>query len=289
MGKKLRAAILGTGMIATDLLIKLQRCELIECSIFIGRREDSEGIKIAKSLGVATSAKGIEAIVENPDICDIVFDATSAGAHLTHAPILEKLGKLTLDLTPSKIGKMCVPTINLDECLCCSNINFITCAGQASIPLAHAISKIHPNIEYFEIVTANPAQAVGMGSRKNVDEYVHTTGDAAELFTGATKCKILPTLNSTEPPMTMRNTVYALIENPDLKEISKAVAETEREIKKYAPGYRVVFGPAYAKGCVVVAVEVEGAGDYLPKYSGNLDIINCAAIKTAEGYAKKVL
>ena len=289
MSKKLRAAILGTGIIATDLLIKLQRSDLIECSVFIGRREGSETMKIAQSLGVPTSARGIEAIIENPDICDIVFDATSAGAHLIHAPILEKLGKLTLDLTPSKYGKMCAPTINLDDCLSSPNINFITCAGQASIPIAHAISTIHPDIKYFEIVTANPAKAVGMGSRENVDEYVHTTSDATVLFTGAQVCKILPTLNSAEPPTTMRNTIYALVDNPDMDSIIRVIAETEKKIKEFVPGYKVAFGPTYEKGCIVTAIEVEGAGDYLPKYSGNLDIINCAAIKAAEGYAKRVL
>ena len=289
MSRKLRAAILGTGIIATDLLIKLQRSELIECSIFIGRREGSEGMKIAQSLGVPTSSKGIEAITENPDVCDIVFDATSATAHLVHAPILEKLKKLTLDLTPSKYGKMCLPTINPDDCLSTLNLNFVTCAGQASIPIANAISSVHPDTQYFEIVTANPAKAVGMGSRENVDEYVHTTSDATVFFTGAKICKILPTLNSAEPPTTMRNTIYALIDNPDITKVSEAISLTEKKIKEYVPGYSVVFGPTYEKGCIVTAIEVEGAGDYLPRYSGNLDIINCAAIKVAECYAEKVL
>ena len=285
--KKVKVGIIGTGNIGTDLLIKIQRSDILECGIFAGRNPDSKGIQKAKSMGIATSCKSIKAIENNPDCCDIVFDATSAKIHLYNAPILKKLNKYTIDLTPSQVGKMCVPVINMEECLESNNVNLITCGGQATIPIVHAITKIHPEIEYIEIVASISSKSAGPGTRINIDEFTQTTRDAIKLFTGVSNAKAIIILNPAEPPVLMHNTIYAKIKNPKINEISKEIKEIVEKVQKYVPGYRVTLGPVSENGRVSTMVEVVGLGDFLPKYSGNLDIITCAAINIAEEYAKK--
>lgn len=285
--KKIKVGILGTGNIGTDLLMKIQRSKILECGIFAGRSLNSDGIRIAKQIGILTTIDSIKYIEENPDCCDIVFDATSADTHLYHAPILEKLGKFVIDLTPAKIGKLCVPVINLEECLESRNVNLITCGGQATTPIAYAIAKVHPETKYIEAVANIASKSAGPGTRNNVDQYTQTTGDALSFFTGVKKTKAIIGLNPAEPPVIMRNTVYALIDNPNMEKIYKEVHDIIDKIKEYVPGYKCILGPIYENGRVTTTVEVVGLGDYLPSYSGNLDIINCAAIKVAEEYAKK--
>lgn len=286
---KIKVAIIGTGNIGTDILLKLKRSDVLECGMFAGRNPDSKGIAIAKEMEVPTSTDSINAIVNNPDCCDIVFDATSANVHKLNAPILKELGKFAIDLTPARVGKMCVPVINLDECLEEDNVNLITCGGQATTPIAYAISKVHPDVKYIEIVATIASKSAGKGTRDNIDEFTQTTRDALTEFTGTDKTKAIIVLNPAEPPITMHNTVYALIDNPDMDAIRKAVSEMEQKIKRYVPGYKIVLPPTYESGRVTTTLQVVGLGDYLPKYSGNLDIITCAAIEIAENYAIKKL
>ena len=189
--KKVKVGIIGTGNIGTDLLIKVQRSSILECGIFTGKNPDSAGIKLAKSLGVKVSFNSIRAIQDNPNCCEIVFDATSAKVHLNNAPILKQLGKFAIDLTPSQIGKMCVPVINLAECLNCDNINLITCGGQAVTPIAYAIMKVHPETEYIEVVASIASKSAGSGTRANIDEYTQATKDAIVNFTGVRKAKAI--------------------------------------------------------------------------------------------------
>jgi acetaldehyde dehydrogenase len=286
---KIKVAIIGTGNIGTDILLKLKRSDVLECGMFAGRSADSKGIQIAKELGITTSTDSINAIINNPDCCDIVFDATSANVHKANAPILKALGKFAIDLTPARVGKMCVPVVNLDECLEEDNVNLITCGGQATTPIAYAISKVHPDVKYIEIVATIASKSAGKGTRDNIDEFTQTTRDALTEFTGSDKTKAIIVLNPAEPPITMHNTVYALIDKPDMEAITKAVMDMEQKIKKYVPGYKIVLPPTFESGRVTTILQVVGLGDYLPKYSGNLDIITCAAIEIAENYARKKL
>jgi len=286
---KIKVGIIGSGNIGTDLLFKVLKSDILECSIFTGRDPESKGIKRAESLGIKTSADSIRAIEDDPSVCDIVFDATSAKAHFINAPILKELGKFVIDLTPSRIGSMCIPVINISDALKQNNINMVTCGGQASVPIAKAIMEVHPDIEYIEVVASIASKSAGSGTRANIDEYTQATKDAIELFSGVKKAKAIIILNPAEPPILMSNTIYAKVDNPDLEKIKENIFKVEAQIKKYVPGYRIALGPVYDKGQVTVMIEVVGAGDYLPKYSGNLDIITCAAVQVAEAYAKKKL
>jgi acetaldehyde dehydrogenase (acetylating) len=285
--KKVKVAIIGTGNIGTDLLIKVQRSDILECGIFAGKNIDSVGIKKAKSLGVKTSFNSIKAIQDDPACCDIVFDATSAKVHASNAPVFKRLGKFVIDLTPSQIGKMCVPVINLAECLNCDNINLVTCGGQAVTPIAYAIMKAHPETEYIEVVASIASKSAGSGTRINIDEYTQATKDAIIAFTGVPKAKAIIVLNPAEPPILMHNTIYAKIDKPKIEEISAQVMSMVKKIQKYVPGYKVILGPVVENNRVTTMVEVIGLGDFLPKYSGNLDIMTCAAVNVAEEFAKK--
>lgn len=288
--KKVKAAIIGTGNIGTDILMKLQRSEILECGMFAGRNPESRGIAIAKDMGVPVSTDSVRAIQERPDCCEIVFDATSAGVHRANAPILKGLGKFSIDLTPSRVGKMCVPALNLEECLGESDVNLITCGGQATTPIAYAISRAQPGTRYIEAVATIASRSAGPGTRDNIDEFTQATRDALAEFTGVRDTKAIIVLNPAEPPVTMRSTVYALVDDPDMGAIREGVREMEAEIRKYVPGYGIVTGPTYESGRVTTILQVVGLGDYLPKYAGNLDIITCAAIEIAERYAtRKVL
>lgn len=287
--KKVKVGIIGTGNIGIDLLIKVQRSKFLECSIFTGRNPDSKGMKIAKELGVAVSSDSIKAIEDNPNMCEIVFDATSARSHVYHAKILEKLNKFVVDLTPSRVGKMCIPVLNMDECLDVRNVNLVTCGGQAATPIAYAIMQVHPETKYIEVVASVSSVSAGPGTRINIDEYTQTTKDSIIAFSKVPSAKAIIILNPAEPPITMHNTIYALIENPRIQELHHAISAITEKIREYVPGYKVTLGPLKDKDRVTTMIEVVGRGDYLPKYSGNLDIITCAAVKVAEEYAKKKL
>lgn len=285
--KKVNIAIIGTGNIGCDLLIKINRSKILNCNMFIGQNKESDGLQMAKALGINTSFDSINEIIKNPNCCDIVFDATSADAHKIHAPILKKLNKFTIDMTPSRIGKMCVPIINLQECLKEKNVNMVTCGGQATTPIAKAIMKIHPETKYIEIVSSISSKSAGIGTRNNIDEYTQTTSEALKVLGGAPKSKAIIILNPAEPPILMHNTIFAEIGNPNLKKLEKEIKSTVTEIQKYVPGYKLTLGPVFENNRLTIMIEVIGRGDFLPIYSGNLDIINCAAINVAESYAKK--
>jgi acetaldehyde dehydrogenase (acetylating) len=287
--QKLPVAIIGTGNIGSDLLVKIQRSKTLVCSLFSGQNPDSEGLKRAQDMGIPTSTESINAITKNPSCCSIVFDATSAESHIKHAPILRKLKKFTIDMTPSRVGAMCVPILNLKECLHKTNVNMITCGGQANSPIVKAIMRVHPETQYVEIVSSVSSKSAGIGTRNNIDEYTQTTSEGIKMFTGVPKCKTIIILNPADPPILMHNTIYAKIEKPDIEAITKEVKKMVQKLQEYVPGYRLIAGPVYENNRVTTMTEVEGAGDFLPTYAGNLDIINAAAIVLAEEYAKNTL
>jgi len=292
MANKLRCAILGTGNIGTDLLIKVIRSDSLECTLFAGRNFRSEGMQKAVALGVNVSDKGINAIVDRADVIDLVFDATSAAAHIEHWPIIESLGKIAVDMTPAKLGEFCVPAINSQEIRLSGarNINMITCGGQASVPIVAAIAQVHNNIEYIEAASSIASRSAGPATRSNLDEYVDTTEDALLKFSGAKKAKVILILNPASPPIDMQTTIYAKIKNADILQVHASVSAMMVRITKYVPGYELLVPPTLVNGDVVMTtIKVLGNGDYLPKYAGNLDIINCAAVGIAEDLASKIL
>lgn len=283
--RKLKTAIIGSGNIGTDLLIKVLRSQHLECGAFIGRNLGSQGIQKAQALGVLVSSDGINYIKNNPDCCDIVFDATSASSHFEHAPILKELGKFVIDLTPAKIGKMCVPAVNLKDCLTEKNVNMITCGGQASIPIVYAIGQTQTDIDYIEVVSAIASKSAGPATRLNLDEYIHTTEEGIKKFSGAKRTKAILNLNPAVPCINMQTTIMAKVTNPNLEKLKPAVDAIVAMVKKYVPGYEVIVGPVVEDGRIFTTIRVKGLGDFLPQYAGNLDIINCAAVAMAEEYA----
>ncbi|KQV47552.1 MULTISPECIES: acetaldehyde dehydrogenase (acetylating) [unclassified Duganella] len=281
---KLKIAIIGSGNIGTDLLVKAMRSQHLTCTLFAGRNFNSAGMKRASQLGVPISDRGIEAIVKDPAICDVVFDCTSAMAHAEHWAQLEKLGKTVVDMTPAKLGEFAIPAINAQACLDSGarNINMITCGGQSSIPIANAIASVHQGIEYIEVASSIASRSAGPATRANLDEYIETTEDALQRFTGALRTKAILILNPANPPIDMQTTIYAKIADPDLDAIRAAVDAMVARLKTYVPGYQLIVPPTVDGGRVVTTIKVMGNGDYLPQYAGNLDIINCAAIAMAE-------
>jgi acetaldehyde dehydrogenase len=284
---KMKVAILGSGNIGTDLLIKVQRSEYLTCSLFIGRNLSSPGMAKAISMGVRVSDESIQAIEKNPDCCDLVFDATSAKDAAYHWEKLEKLGKIVVDMTPAKLGGLCIPSVNLSESTILQNVNMITCGGQASIPIAYLIGKTHEDIDYIEVVSSIASRSAGPATRLNLDEYVETTELGLKLFSHAKKTKAILNLNPAQPCIDMQTTIFAKVKNPNMEALKAEVTKMIAAIKKYVPGYELLVPPIYENGRIVVMIKVQGLGDYLPKYAGNLDIINCAAIAVAEEYAKQ--
>jgi acetaldehyde dehydrogenase len=287
MRKKLKAAIIGPGNIGTDLLLKLERSKYLDVKFVVGIQE-SEGIKIARDHGVDTTTNGIEDLLKRDDI-DVAFDSTGAKPHLYHAPLLKKKGIFTLDLTPAAVGPYVVPAVNLKEDLLTKeNLNMVTCGGQATVPIVAAINEV-ANVEYAEIVSSISSKSAGPGTRKNIDEFTETTKKAIEVVGGADKGKVIIVLNPAEPPIYMRNTIYTKVKNTDMEAIKNSVHKMVENLQKYVPGYSILLEPIIENDVVTVMIQVEGLGDYLPKYAGNLDIINCAAVEVAENYARKVL
>jgi acetaldehyde dehydrogenase (acetylating) len=287
MNKKTKVAILGTGNIGTDLLVKVLRSPWLECRLFAGRNLSSPGMMKADQLGVPVSSKSIQAIVERRNELDLVFDATSAEDHIKHAAVFRELGLLVIDLTPAKIGKMCVPAVNLEECLQSDNVNMVSCGGQASVPIAFAIAQANKDIEYVETVSSIASRSAGPATRINLDEYLGTTEEAIQKFSLCTHSKAILNLNPAQPCVHMQTTVFAKIAHPDLEKTRETVSAMVNRIQKYVPGFQMILEPMIESGRLAVMVRVEGVGDYLPKYAGNLDIINCAAIAMAEAYAQK--
>jgi len=285
--EKIKVGIIGPGNIGTDLMYKVMRSKNLQMKMMAGIVE-SPGIKRAESMGFETSVRGVEAVAEDPEI-QIVFDATSASAHLVNAPILKKAGKIVFDMTPAAVGPFVVPCVNLDYLteLNTDNYNMVTCGGQATIPIAYAINRAADS-EYTEIVSCIASKSAGPGTRANIDEFTETTAKGLREVGGADKSKAIIVLNPAEPPLMMSNTIYSIVRNPDEKAITDSVNEIVKEIQAYVPGYSLRVPPLIEGNKVTVIVQVEGAGDFLPEYSGNLDIINAAAVEAAEKVAEKM-
>lgn len=285
MSEKIKVGIIGPGNIGTDLMYKVMKSRNLQMHMLTGIME-SEGIKRAAGLGFKTSTEGVKAVAEDPEI-RFVFDATSAKAHLQHAPILKAAGKIVIDMTPAAVGPYVVPCVNLDKLTNEVNFNMVTCGGQATVPIAYAINRA-ARAEYCEIVSAVSSRSAGPGTRANIDEFTETTAKALRVIGGADRGKAIVILNPADPPLIMTNTIYALVKNPDEKKIVESVNDIIREVQTYVPGYRPRIPTLIEGNKVTVIIEVEGAGDFLPPYSGNLDIINQAAVAVAERLAVKM-
>ena len=281
--KKIRVAIIGTGNIGTDLLLKSLKKDFIEVVIFVGRRINSPTIEIAKKKGIFVSDRGIDYFIQNPNACDVVFDCTNAIDAKLHAEVFENQKIHVIDLTPSKVGDMCVPDINGDTILKTRNINMITCGGQTSIPMLHLLSKRCDGLEYIEVVSQISSKSAGMATRINIDEYIKTTKNAITKFTGCKNTKVILNLNPAEPCVDMQTTMFIKTKNINNNNLIEEIADKIEELKTYIPYYELVLSPTIKENDVLMlSVRVRGSGDYLPEYAGNLDIINCAAIKEAE-------
>jgi acetaldehyde dehydrogenase len=285
---KIKAAIIGSGNIGTDLMYKLERSELIELTAMIGIDPESDGLKRAKEKGYLAFDNGIEAIKENPDLADMVFDATSAKTHVRHAKVLAELGKLAIDLTPAARGPFVSPAVKTETYLDEKNVNMITCGGQATIPIVHAINSV-ADVSYAEIVATISSKSAGPGTRANIDEFTITTRRGIEEVGGADKGKALIILNPAEPPILMRDTIYCEVKNMDEGAITKSIEQMIETVNQYVPGYRLKQEPMFDGNRVTVFLEVEGAGDYFPVYAGNLDIMTAAATRVAEDFACHML
>ena len=293
MTRKIKCALIGPGNIGTDLLAKLQRSPVLEPVWMVGIDPDSDGLKRAREMGIKTTAEGVDGLLPHvlADGVQIAFDATSAYVHAENSRKLNELGVLMIDLTPAAIGPFCVPPVNLKHHVGQRemNVNMVTCGGQATIPMVAAISRVQP-VAYGEIVATVSSKSAGPGTRKNIDEFTRTTAGAVEKVGGAKKGKAIIIINPAEPPLMMRDTVHCLTEGePQQDAIRESIADMIQEVQKYVPGYRLVNGPVFDGNRVSVYLEVEGLGDYLPKYAGNLDIMTAAAARTAEMFAEEIL
>ncbi|GAC13994.1 acetaldehyde dehydrogenase (acetylating) [Aliiglaciecola lipolytica] len=283
--KKIKCALIGSGNIGTDLLYKLKRSDVLEPVWMVGIDAGSEGLARAKELGLKTTSDGVEGLmpyIEQDDI-KIAFDATSAYVHADNSAKVNAKGVLMIDLTPAAIGPFCVPPVNLSKLASnIKNINMVTCGGQATIPMVAAVSRVQA-VEYGEIVATVSSKSVGPGTRQNIDEFTRTTAGAVEQVGGAKKGKAIIIINPAEPPLLMRDTIHCLTETqPDEAAITESVHKMISEVQKYVPGYKLKNGPIFDGRKVSIFLEVEGLGDYLPNYAGNLDIMTASAARTAE-------
>ncbi len=285
--KKLNVAILGTGNIGTDLLLKVVRSEVLSCRLFAGRNLASPGMTKGSLLNVPVSARGLQSVLDLKDELALVFDATSAEDHARHAPLLRQAGLVAVDLTPANVGRLCVPAVNLAACLDEPNVNMVTCGGQAAIPLAQVIAEANPGISYIETISSIASRSAGPATRINLDEYLQTTERGLQLFTGCPRTKAILNLNPAQPCVHMQTTIMAKIAAPDLPRTRERVAAIVAVIRQYVPGYQLILEPMVEHGRLISMVRVDGLGDYLPRYAGNLDIINCAAIAFAEAVARR--
>jgi acetaldehyde/propanal dehydrogenase len=291
--EKIKCAIIGPGNIGTDLLYKLMRSELLEPVWMVGVDPDSEGLSRAKGLGLKTTAQGVDGMAPSvlEDGVQIAFDATSAYVHAENSRKLNELGVLMIDLTPAAIGPLCVPPVNLKELTGrkVMNVNMVTCAGQATIPMVAAVSGVQA-VGYAEIVATVASKSIGVGTRKNIDEFTRTTSAAVAEVGGAVNGKAIVIVNPAEPPLMMRDTVYCeTLEEPNQEAITASVREMIAAVQQYVPGYQLKNGPIFEGRKVTIFLEVEGLGDFLPKYAGNLDIMTAAGVRTAEMFAKEIL
>jgi len=290
---KIKCALIGPGNIGTDLLAKLQRSPVLEPVWMVGIDPASDGLKRAREMGLKTTADGVDGLLPHvkADGVQIAFDATSAYVHAENSRKLNELGVMMIDLTPAAIGPYCVPPVNLKEQVGrrAMNVNMVTCGGQATIPMVYAVSRVQP-VEYGEIVATVSSRSVGPGTRRNIDEFTRTTAGAVQKVGGAKRGKAIIVINPADPPLIMRDTIHCLTaDTPRAAQIEESVHAMIREVQKYVPGYQLVNGPVIDGNRVSIFMEVEGLGDYLPKYAGNLDIMTAAAARTAEMFAEEIL
>ena len=293
MSSKIKAAIIGPGNIGTDLLVKAMRSELIEPVWMVGVVADSPGLARAEELGLKTTADGVDGMLPSmqADGVQICFDATSAYVHAENSRKVNALGAVMIDLTPAAIGPFCVPPVNLADAVAshAMNVNMVTCGGQATIPMVAAVSRVQA-VDYGEIVATVSSRSAGPGTRKNIDEFTRTTARGIEEVGGAKEGKAIIVINPAEPPLIMRDTIHCLTaDTPDQEAITRSVHEMIREVQLYVPGYTLKNGPVFDGNRVSIYMEVEGLGDFLPKYAGNLDIMTAAGLRTAEMYAEEIL
>jgi acetaldehyde dehydrogenase len=285
---RLPVAIVGPGNIGTDLMYKVLASPKLKLELMAGIVATSEGLERAAGLGIETTAAGIGPLLKRADI-PVVLDATSARAHLAQAPLLQRAGKIVIDLTPAALGPYVVPAVNMQAHLSSPNINLVTCGGQATVPIVAAVNRVAP-VVYAEIVSTIASRSAGPGTRQNIDEFTKTTARALEVVGGAAKGKAIIILNPAEPPILMRNTIYCeTAEAVDEAAIRASVARMVEVVQSYVPGYRLRVEPLIRDRLVTVMIEVEGAGQYLPRYSGNLDIMTAAAVGVAERLAHHLL
>ncbi|EHP44579.1 acetaldehyde dehydrogenase [Cupriavidus basilensis OR16] len=283
---KIKCALIGPGNIGTDLLYKLRRSTILEPVWMVGVDPASDGLARARDLGLKTTDQGLDGLLPHlaADDIRIAFDATSAYVHRQHSDQLTARGVRVIDLTPAAIGPFCVPPVNLDAHLGSNamNVNMVTCGGQATIPMVYAVSRVQA-VAYGEIVATVSSRSVGPGTRRNIDEFTRTTAGAIEQVGGARQGKAIIVINPAEPPLIMRDTIHCLTEDePDVDAITASVHDMIAEVRQYVPGYTLKNGPVFDGKRVSIFMEVEGLGDYLPKYAGNLDIMTAAAARTAE-------
>jgi acetaldehyde/propanal dehydrogenase len=288
---KIKAAIIGSGNIGTDLVYKAKRSEWIEPVWMVGIDPASEGLKRAAGMGLKTTAHGVDGLVPHvtEDGVRMAFDATSASAHADNARKLRELGVFLIDLTPAALGPYCIPPVNLKDLgKDVTDVSMVSCGGQATIPMVAAVSRVQP-VEYAEIVATVASKSVGPGTRQNIDEFTRTTAEAVERVGGARRGKAIIIINPAEPPLMMRDTIHCLTDGePDEDGITRSVHAMIREVQRYVPGYALKNGPVFDGRRVSIYVEIQGLGDYLPKYAGNLDIMTAAAVRTAELFAERM-
>ncbi len=278
----IRAGIIGTGNIGTDLLLKILKTNFITPVVFAGRRLDSDGMKIAAQKNVFITDNGIQYFIDNPNFCDVVYDCTSAADAKLHAKVFADQGIKVIDLTPAKIGPLCVPSINSRVILDHDNVNMITCGGQASMPMLNLISKYCDKLDYIEVVSQIASKSAGMATRINIDSYIHTTEMAIKQFTKCDNCKVILNLNPAEPCVDMQTTMFLKFQNIDFEDLVEEIYKKIKELKTYIPHYELVLPPVINDDILVLSIKVKGTGDYLPEYAGNLDIINCAAMEVTK-------
>jgi acetaldehyde dehydrogenase len=280
---KIKVGIIGTGNIGTDLLIKCNKSRIVEPVIFVGRRKESNGIDIANGLGINTSIDGIDFFKNNKNYCDVVFDCTDAFSAKVNNEVFKEQRIKVIDLTPAKLGEMCIPLINDGLIITDNNINMITCGGQSSIPILHLISKYCEELEYIEVVSQISSKSAGLATRINIDEYIHTTEDAIKKFTRVKSCKVILNLNPAEPCVDMQTTMFLKHKEVNLRDLLGQLNNKIKEINTYVPNYELTSLPSINdNNILILSIKVKGTGDYLPPYAGNLDIINCAALKIIE-------
>jgi acetaldehyde dehydrogenase len=288
MAKRVKCSIVGSGNIGTDLMMKLENHPTLELTMVVGIEPASRGLALAKQKGYKASHEGIDYFVKHHELAQIVFEATSAKAHIQNAPVYRRLGKVAIDLTPAALGPYVVPYVNIGDVLGEPNVNLITCGGQATIPIVAAVSRVTP-VPYAEIVATIASKSAGPGTRQNIDEFTQTTARGITKIGGAKRGKAIIILNPAEPPIMMRDTVYCQVEKMDREAIVESIHTTVARVQRYVPGYRLRIEPVFYEDRVVVTLEIKGAGMYLPEYAGNLDIMTAAAVAVGDQFAHHIM